>query len=444
MYVSTRNQTSPQALLTAIEAGLASDGGLFVPDQMPVIDPAAFSAELHFPEFACKVLQPFFAGDRLADSLLHFCQQAFDFPVPLTSIDSSTFVLELFHGPTSSFKDFGARFLAQCLSTQDEGQKTIMVATSGDTGSAVAAAFHRQRTCRVIILYPEGQISARQEQQITCWDDNILALAVDGNFDLCQQLVKSAFQDRYWQQAGLGSANSINIGRLLPQLCYYAFHATAFFQRYQRKPGFIIPSGNLGNATAAYWAKAMGFPIREIVLASNANRVVVDYLQDGHYQARASVSTLANAMDVGNPSNIERLNHLFGSAAGFKKQVQAFSASDDYICNTIKAVHERHGYISCPHTATAFYARQQLAKDQPWIVVSTAHPSKFDEVIEPLINRKVPVAPRLQALLERPKTIRRVKGSLDAIRNYAETLSLNSKYSRSGCFMKQACNTATL
>ncbi|MBA3537087.1 MAG: threonine synthase [Tatlockia sp.] len=417
MYISTRNSISPQTLSAAIKQGLAGDGGLFVPQQMPAMDPATFSAEMTYPEFACKVLTPFFHKDLLASSLQRICKQAFHFPLPLKVLDTDTFVLELFHGPTSSFKDFGAHFLAECLSAGIDCKKTIMVATSGDTGSAVASAFHRKENCRVIILYPEGQISTRQEQQITCWDENILALAVDGNFDLCQQLVKSAFNDPYWQiRGGLSSANSINIGRLLPQLSYYAFSALVFFRKYKTKPGFIIPSGNLGNATAAYWAKAMGFPIREIVLASNANRVVVDYLQQEIYQPRPSIATLANAMDVGNPSNMERLNYLFGTFADFKENVQAVSVKDGEIRIAIKKIYDNHAYICCPHTAAAFYARQQLTREQPWIVVATADPSKFDEVIEPIINRKVPVAPQLQKLLDRPGKISRVKASLDEIK----------------------------
>ena len=214
----------------------------------------------------------------------------------------------------SSFKDFGAHFLAECLNTLTNCKKTILVATSGDTGSAVASAFYGKLNYRVIILYPDGQISAKQEHQMTCWDRNIFAFAVNGNFDQCQQLVKSAFCDPIWQSSeGLSSANSINIGRLLPQITYYASSSLKFYRKYGKKPGFIIPSGNLGNATAAFWAKAIGFPIREIVLATNANQVITDYLNSGSYQSRQSITTVANAMDVGDPSNLERLNHLFDS-----------------------------------------------------------------------------------------------------------------------------------
>ncbi|CDZ75982.1 Threonine synthase [Legionella massiliensis] len=416
-YLSTRNQAGLHSLSAALKMGLASDGGLFVPEHLPQVDSSLLAADLAYPEFACKLLQPFFKADRLAESLADYCKRAFHFPVPLKTLDTNSFVLELFHGPTSSFKDFGAHFLAECLNSLADCKRTIMVATSGDTGSAVASAFYRKQNYRAVILYPDGQVSAKQEKQMTCWDENIFAFAVQGNFDQCQQLVKSAFNEPYWRHsAGLSSANSINIGRLLPQLTYYAYTAVAFFRQYQTAPGFIIPSGNLGNATAAYWAKAMGFPIREIVMATNANRVLVDYLQNEHYQAQPSIATLANAMDVGNPSNLERLNHLFGSFADFKREVQAFSVGDESIRQAISETYTHYGYICCPHTATALAIRKQLTKQQPWVVVATADPSKFDDIIEPIIKTKVPIAPQLQRLLDRPNRIQRVKADLGKLK----------------------------
>lgn len=418
-FISTRNQTTPRGLSAALAEGLAADDGLFIPQQMPTISHSSFPAELFYPEFANRLLSYFFKDDSLAPSLIQFCYRAFNFPVPMKRLNSNTFVLELFHGPTSSFKDFGAHFLAECLSAIADCRKTIMVATSGDTGSAVASAFYRKLNYRAVILYPDGQISAKQEHQMTCWGENIFAFAVDGSFDQCQQLVKSAFRDPHWQGPGLSSANSINIGRLLPQIVYYAYSSMAFFRQYQEKPGFIIPSGNLGNATAAYWAKAMGFPIRELVLTTNANRVLVDYLQTENYQARPSISTLANAMDVGNPSNLERLEYLLGSFNDFKQQVKAFSVKDKEIQNTIKRIYDEEAYICCPHTATAFYARQHL-KEQPWIVVATADPCKFDKVIEPIINAKVPLSPQLQRLLAKPTKIQPVEANLNAIRALIE------------------------
>lgn len=414
-YISTRNDLLSLSLSAAIQQGLASDGGLFLPKVMPVITNDDSLADLPYPEFALNLLKDFFKTDILATLLKDICKRTFDFPVPLRQLDQSTYVLELFHGPTCSFKDFGAHFLAECLNAGN-CKKTILVATSGDTGSAVASAFYRKRNYRVIILYPEGQISAKQERQMTCWDDNIYSFAVNGSFDQCQQLVKLAFQDPYCQSMSeLSSANSINIGRLLPQMTYYAYSSLRFYKENKLKAGFIIPSGNLGNATAAYWAKAMGFPIRKIVLATNANQVVSDYLNNGNYQPRPSIKTLANAMDVGNPSNFERLNHLFGSLKHFKENVTAIPVNDEAICKTIHNIYKRYHYISCPHTATAFYVRSQLEDRQPWIVVSTADPCKFDELIEPIINFKVPIAPQLQKLLDKPSQILRVEANLDAI-----------------------------
>lgn len=417
-FISTRNPAIAITLSTAIQEGLAVDGGLFVPESMPMIDSDCFRSELSYPMFASRLLAYFFNTDPLASKLDSLCEQAFNFPIPLKQLDSNLFVLELFYGPTSSFKDIGARFLAECLNETADCQKTIIVATSGDTGSAVASAFHRKSNYRAVILYPDGQVSANQEHQMTCWDENIFAFAVDGTFDQCQQLVKSAFFDSEWLLAGeLSSANSINIGRLLPQMTYYAYSSMQFYIKHGVSPGFIIPSGNLGNATAGYWAKAMGFPIREIVLATNANRVLSDYLNSSHYQPQPSIPTIANAMDVGNPSNLERLNHLFNSFDNFKKNVKAMSVTDETIRKTIVQIYKQYQYISCPHTATAFHAHSQL-DEQPWIVIATADPCKFDGTIKPLINSQVPLASQLKQLLDMPNKIRRVSASLGAIKKF--------------------------
>jgi threonine synthase len=296
------------------------------------------------------------------------------------------------------------------------GEKiTIMVATSGDTGSAVAGAFYHKKNINVIILYPKGKISKRQEHQITCWGDNVVALAVEGTFDDCQRLVKAAFLDPWWQtHFHVSSANSINIGRLLPQMTYFAYHSFQFYQKHRAMPGFIIPTGNLGHATAAFWAKLMGFPIREIVLATNANQPIADYLKTGEFKPRPSIATLANAMDVGNPSNFERLTYLYPNWEVFKKQVKVVSSSDADIKKVIIEMYQEHGRIICPHTATALFARHQFA-DQPWIMVATADPCKFEEVIEPLIGQSVPVPTPMVAMLNKPSVIRVVKPELSEV-----------------------------
>lgn len=415
-FISTRNPTLRKDLATAMLCGLAEDGGLFIPDHFPIVNLADFPYDLAYANFAEKMLA-LFSDQTFAGSLLSLCKNAFNFPAPLHQLNANTAMLELFHGPTSSFKDFGARFLAEGLNELSKSQKTtIMVATSGDTGSAVASAFYEKPNINVIVLFPKGQISARQEHQITCWGKNILTLAVEGTFDHCQALVKSAFQDPWWQShLRLSSANSINIGRLLPQMVYYAYSSVQFYHQHHKMPGFIVPTGNLGNATAAYWAKKMGFPIREVVLASNANTVIEDYLQSGNYQPRPSIPTLANAMDVGNPSNFERLQKLFNDFSDLKSHVKAFSATDADIRNTIRDIYQKHQLIICPHTATAFFARQQLS-EEPWIIVSTADPSKFENVIEPIIQTTVPIPPALQQLLTRQTHLSPVVTSLDEIR----------------------------
>lgn len=418
-FLSTRHKTTPTDLSLALTQGLAPDGGLFIPETLPSIDLSLFSSSMPYEVFVKTLLNPFFESDQLQPYLQHLCDEAFSFPAPLVSLEKNTHVLELFHGPTLSFKDFGARFLGEALhqmNPHSSPMKTILVATSGDTGSAVASAFYGKPGYRVVILYPENQISERQAHQITCWDKNIFSFAVQGNFDTCQALVKSAFSSPEWQQHEiLSSANSINIGRLLPQMGYYAFTSFHFYETHQCAPNFIVPTGNLGNATAAYWAKAMGFPIHRIVLATNANHVISDYLETHHYTPRQSIQTMANAMDVGNPSNFERLQSLFPTFDEFKKEVRAFSVNDEEIKKTIQHIAKRYDYISCPHTATAFYARQQLG-DEPYIVVATAHPCKFDELIEPLIHRPVPLAPALETLLHQPTRVTSIAPDLHLIR----------------------------
>jgi threonine synthase len=419
-FRSNRNNIIVKSLSDAIRCGLAEDGGLFVPEYFAQFDWKNLDGKLDYALFAEQVLREFFVDDELEAKLPALCKNAFSFPVPLKQLKRNRFILELFHGATLSFKDFGARFLAECLESISMTQQlTIMVATSGDTGSAVASAFYQKRNIRVIILYPKGQISKRQEQQIICWDKNVLPLSITGTFDHCQQLVKEAFTHPWWQNyMHLSSANSINIGRLLPQITYYAYSSVQFYQQYHVEPGFIIPSGNLGNATAAYWAKAMGFPIREIVLATNANRVIENYLHTGSYTPQASVPTLANAMDVGNPSNFERLKDLFRTFDLFKDNVTAYSVDDEDIRKTIKNVYEQYGTLICPHTATAYFVSQQVS-DQPWIIVATAHPGKFDNILESITGEKIPIPLQLTVLLDEPANVLNVSANLENIKAMA-------------------------
>ena len=404
-YYSTRDKERAVKLSAsqAILKGLAADGGLFVPSVLPALSDKV-SLSLSYADFAAEVLKPFFEGDELYDELADICRGAFSFPVVLNELKDVS-VLELFHGPTSAFKDFGARFLAfsmEKLLVRKGENLCILVATSGDTGGAVASAFHKRQNLSVKVLFPKGRVAERQRRQLTCWDDNISSFEVRGSFDDCQRMVKSAFVDP--SLSGLSSANSINLGRLLPQMVYYVYASMLYKERTGKEPVIIIPSGNVGNCTGAYWAKAIGAPIKRIVLAVNANTTIPEYLESGEYKPRDSVRTLANAMDVGAPSNMERLFSLFPSYEEMKANVSAWSVSDEEIKKTIVDEYRKEGYVLCPHTACAERVRLDHFDAEPVIIVSTAHPAKFDTVVEPLIGATVPMPAALADLVNRPST----------------------------------------
>jgi threonine synthase len=425
-YVSTRAGSPAVTLSEAIARGLAPDGGLYVPERLPPLDLHGFDGLSDLPGLACHALGGFFRGDRLQERLGEITAAALDLPAPTTPVASSPDplqVLELYHGPTAAFKDFGARFLAESLARLEGGAATpltILVATSGDTGGAVAAAFHRRPWVRVVILYPRGLVSPRQEQQLTCWGDNVTSLRVDGTFDDCQRMVKEAFVSaELHERHRFSSANSINIGRLLPQMAYYVASSLDVERRTGAKASYIIPAGNLGNAFAAVWARALGLPIERIVLAHNENRTVPDFLQDGHWRPRASIPTLASAMDVGNPSNMERLRALYPGWDALRGQLTAHSIDDDAIRRRIRIDHAEIGRTWCPHTATAAEVYRRLPpaerRERPWVLVSTAHPAKFNEIVEPLIGAPVEVPAALAALLRLPQQFRDVAPSLAAL-----------------------------
>jgi threonine synthase len=425
-FVSTRDPASSATLSEALQRGIAPDGGLYVPERFPHLTIGEFDGAQTLPEVAQRLLAPFFAGDALEPMLAPITTEAFDFPVPIVPLPAAgpdVGVLELFHGPTAAFKDFGARFLAACLARiPHERPVTILVATSGDTGGAVAAAFHGRPGMRVVVLYPDGLVSPRQEQQLTCWDGNVSTLSVAGTFDDCQRLVKDAFaQPDLRERAELSSANSINVGRLLPQASYYAYASLQVWRRTGRPANFVVPSGNLGNVLACVWAREVGLPIGSVAMAFNANRTVPDYLERGEWAPRASVATLASAMDVGNPSNMERLRHLYPEWRQLTEAVTAVTVSDDEIRARVRADHAALGQVWCPHTATAAEAYARLAPGRraagPWVLVATAHPAKFPETVEPLVGATVPVPPALARLLDLPKRVRHVPATLDAVRS---------------------------
>jgi threonine synthase len=428
-FASTRSPARKVSLSQAIRDGIAPDGGLYVPERLPRLEPEDFNGAVTLADIGERLLAPFFTGDDLAEHLTEVVREAFDFPAPVKRIlraDGRVSVLELFHGPTAAFKDFGARFLAACMARMPHERQrplTILVATSGDTGGAVAAAFHRRPGVQVVILYPKGLVSPLQEQQLTCWGDNVRTLSVRGTFDDCQRLVKEAFADPVLRQAlELSSANSINIGRLLPQAVYYAAASLDLRRAEGVAPSFIVPSGNLGNVVACTWARHLGLPIDEIVLAHNANRTVPEFLATGTWQPRPSVATLASAMDVGNPSNMERLRALHPDWTDLARQVRSHSVSDEQIRERIRTDWRQWGELWCPHTATAaqVYATLPEASRQAahWVLVATAHPAKFSEIVQPLVDRSLPMPESLARLLALPSHREDLEPRLDDLRDY--------------------------
>lgn len=429
-YISTRDASHQASLSEAIARGIAPDGGLYVPADFPHFPTRDFDGLAEMPEIAEKLIGPFAEGDPLAAELGAICREAFNFPAPLVPLEHApapASVLELFHGPTCAFKDFGARFLAACMERIRRNEKhklTILVATSGDTGGAVAAAFHNKPWVDVVVLYPKGLVSERQAQQLSCWGGNVRTFAVNGTFDECQRMVKEAFLDPSLRESHqLSSANSINIGRLLPQMVYYAKAGLELWRQLGRRANFIIPTGNLGNAMACVWARHIGLPIGEIVLATNANQTVTDFLRTGEWQPRASVATLASAMDVGNPSNMERLRNLHGDFEELQGQVGASSVDDIEIRGTLRRDSHELGRVWCPHTATAAKVyRRMLSRGARghWVIVSTAHAAKFNDIVEPQTGQEVPVPPSLAKLLSLPRQETELEPTLQALRTHLQ------------------------
>jgi threonine synthase len=402
-YISTRGGAAPTRLSDAIAAGIAPDGGLYVPETMPRVPLPP--ANGYLAGTALRMLEPFFDGDPLEDDLPTICAEAFAHPAPRRELRiDGAHVLELFHGPTAAFKDFGARFLAACLTRlrrESDRPLTILVATSGDTGAAVGAAFHNLPGVRVAILYPDNRVSPRQAHQLGSFGGNVRALRVEGSFDDCQRLVKGALGDAALQaDVPMSSANSISLGRLLPQMAYFG-HASL---NADGPMNVIVPTGNLGNAVACLWAREIGLPIGDVLFACNANDTLPEFFGGQPYRGRDAVPTIANAMDVGAPSNFERLRHLFGNEDSARRNGHAESVDDAEIRDVIRRHSDNDGEIFCPHTATAirvFERRRHAGDTRTWTVAATAHPAKFDTVVEPLIGRTVAVPDALGAMLAR-------------------------------------------
>lgn len=417
--ISTRGKAPAVSFKEAVRAGLAPDGGLYVPSTLER-RPDAFWWALRgktFHDVAIAMLAELTADEFDQATLTNLIREALNFPVRIVELENGLGVVELFHGPTFAFKDFGARTLARLLALSEQGapgrgELTILVATSGDTGSAVAHAFHGVAGTRVVVMYPEGQVSAIQEAQFTTLGGNVTAVAVQGTFDDCQRLAKEAFADRQLQsRVRLTSANSISLGRLIPQMFYYAYAAV----NGAAEGGLTIsvPSGNFGNLVAGVMAWKMGAPIAAFSAPTTINDTVPRFLESGRVEPRQSVPTLANAMDVGNPSNLERLQWLFnGDLAAMRALITSERHTDEAVVAAIGELHKTYQYVADPHTAIAYLGAQAARRAQRApraLFLSTAHPAKFREVVEPIIGQPVPLPEPLAATLARKKVVQRIQ-----------------------------------
>lgn len=412
---STKNPNHLVDLKQAVFQSLPADNGLYMPADIPVL-PDIFFQDIHnksFTEIALEVAHKLLGNSIEKDVLKQIIAESINFPAPLQEIEDNIFVLELFHGPSMAFKDFGARFMSRIMHyflEKDEKEIDILVATSGDTGGAVALGFYDIPGIKVTILYPKGKVSPLQEKQLTTLGKNITTLEIDGTFDDCQRLVKTAFLDKELRlNKNLSSANSINIARLIPQTFYY-FNAYAQIRKKDRKSPvvFSIPCGNFGNLTACLFAQKMGLPIHHIVASTNINDVVPQYLATGLFQPRPSVHTLSNAMDIGNPSNFERMQYMFdGNVEKMKEKIDGFSFNDRQTRETIQTVSDNDNYILCPHTAIAYAglkAYLATAKEElTGIFLSSAHPCKFPNVYPNKIWEKVEIPIQASQLEDKEK-----------------------------------------
>lgn len=441
MQFSSVNHASPAVTFPeALRRGLAPDGGLYMPDYIPKI-PAAFWQELRTAPLSNaaigKVLLRPWLAESLPDSVFEaIMEEALNFEAPLISLDDGfeTNVLELFHGPTLAFKDFAARTMGRLMAhlLREKGQQLhVLTATSGDTGAAVADGFYGVEGITVWVLYPSGKVSALQEKQFTTLGGNVMALEVEGTFDDCQRLVKQAFVDEQLrEERSLTSANSINIGRLLPQMVYYARALSQLYEQQSEAadPVFIVPSGNFGNLTAGLLAAETGMPAHHFIAASNRNRTFYDYIQSGRYTPRPSERTISNAMDVGDPSNFTRMLAIFGEQHGrIRERITPFWVDDETTTAAVERVYDQTGYIMDPHTAVGYEAWQRYRKassqKQPGILLATAHPAKFGDVMPDAVRHRITLPPALEKLQKREKKSVHIPAEYEAFK--AELLKMN-------------------
>ena len=413
---STKNPTKFVSLKEAVFKGLPEDNGLYMPENIPQLSPDFIKNLINhsFQSIAFEVAKTMI-GDAIPEKdLKNIVESSIDFPAPVVRLDDTTHILELFHGPSLAFKDFGARFMSQLMSyfnRNDNQELVILVATSGDTGGAVAAGFYEAMGIKVVILYPSGKVSMLQEKQLTTLGKNIAALEVEGTFDDCQALVKQAFlDDTLTSKIRLSSANSINIARLIPQSFYY-FEAYKQLDTMGKPVVFSVPSGNFGNLTAGLFAKKMGLPIHKFIAATNANDVVPQYLKTGEYKPTPSVRTLSNAMDVGNPSNFARMLDIYSSTwNNMIQEIKGYTFNDEATKEGVKEVFRKYHYIIDPHGALGYLALKEYQRENNvvGVVLETAHPTKFLDDMESILEQKIAIPERLASLVDKEKVATKI------------------------------------
>jgi threonine synthase len=430
-YYSLNKQTPITDFREATIKGQAPDKGLYFPEKIPAIEKSFFDniEKYSNEEIAFRIIQPYVGGTIPDDELQKIVSETINFPIPLVPVRDNSWALELFHGPTLAFKDVGARFMSRCLgyfartNASDfagGGKVTVLVATSGDTGGAVAHGFYGVEGVEVVILYPSGKVSSVQEKQLTTLGKNIRALEVSGTFDDCQQLVKRAFADEALnKKVFLTSANSINVARWLPQQFYYVFAWKQWADK-THPPVIAVPSGNFGNICAGLLAHCSGLPVKHFIAACNANDVVPKFLQSGEYKPKKAVATLSNAMDVGDPSNFVRILELFHHQLGdLRKVMSSYSISDEETRDTIRKVYSKYHYLPDPHGAVGYLALQRYLEVHPGdkgIFLETAHPVKFYDGVEPVIGSAVPIPEGIRAIMNNSKKSLKIAPDYEALR----------------------------
>lgn len=429
LFYSTNQPSDKTDFKTAVLQGLPADNGLYMPESIPDLGNDFWEqiTSFSFQELSEILAQSIISGSIPENDLRQIVHDAISFPAPVVQLDESTAILELTHGPSLAFKDFGARFMARVMSYFNQGSSKkliILVATSGDTGGAVAAGFFNTPGIEVVILYPEGKVSELQEKQLTTWGGNISAVEVKGTFDDCQSMVKQAFLDVQLRSVvNISSANSINISRLIPQIFYYA-EAFKQLKPLGRDLVFTVPCGNFGNLTAGLMAKRMGMPVKRFIAATNINKVVPDYLLTGDFQPQPSKRTLSNAMDVGNPSNFVRILDLYGSTwNNIKEDILGFAFDDASTEEAMRAIHAKYGYTIDPHGAVGYLAFKQWEKttasnNSMGVILETAHPAKFLEDTERILNKALEMPEGLKLVAKKEKKAEKMDTQYQTLKSY--------------------------